>query len=162
VRPQDRVLRGLRTFVDSISDSTIQCSSKQSARSFSQAFAESDVAARDAVVADATKHQASYRNSMEKESAEYYIKTMDRIAQRGLDYPTRERARIKGMLSGKLSPEKKQLFQRRRNILKAFQGTRRKTAAAPTLYRCVDNACVERPQGVSLADCQASCGDVSG
>jgi hypothetical protein len=48
----------------------------------------------------ATKEAAVLRNTDEQESASYYIKTMERQAEKGEGYAKAERARLKGLLKG--------------------------------------------------------------
>lgn len=57
----------------------------------------------------------------DKSNAEYYLKTIVRVGEKGAEYPKTELARLKSMVGGKLSDKKKELFQTRINILSSFQ-----------------------------------------
>ena len=57
----------------------------------------------------------------DKSNAEYYIKTMKRVNDKGADYPKTELARLKKMVGEKVSDKKKALFTNRINILSSFQ-----------------------------------------
>merc|ERR1740117_1392858 len=55
------------------------------------------------------------------ENAEYYVKTMERIQERGSKYPRAERERVKGILKkGGLKPDKQAQMEARVNILTTF------------------------------------------
>ena len=63
----------------------------------------------------------SLRNAEETECAEFYIKTMQRLLEKGDGYPKAERARLKKLMDqDKLAEDKKTTFEKRRNILAVF------------------------------------------
>lgn len=53
-------------------------------------------------------------------AAKVYVKTMERILERGDVFIQTEQTRIDGLLKGKLSNDKKQKMEERRNILHSF------------------------------------------
>ncbi|XP_043289650.1 endoplasmic reticulum resident protein 29 [Venturia canescens] len=53
-------------------------------------------------------------------AAKVYVKTMERIMERGDVFVQTERTRIEGLLKGKLSKDKKRTMEERRNILQSF------------------------------------------
>lgn len=53
-------------------------------------------------------------------AAKVYIKTMERILDRGDVFVQSEQTRIEGLLKGKLSNDKKRSMEERRNILQSF------------------------------------------
>lgn len=53
-------------------------------------------------------------------AAKVYVKTMERIVERGDVFVQTEQTRIEGLLKGKLSNEKKRTMEERRNILQSF------------------------------------------
>lgn len=56
----------------------------------------------------------------DKSNAEYYIKTMKRVGERGAEYPKTEITRLKAMVNDKISEKKKEMFSKRINILSSF------------------------------------------
>lgn len=56
----------------------------------------------------------------DKKNAEYYIKTMNRVNEKGDDYPKKELDRLKAMVKAKISDKKKAMFGPRINILSSF------------------------------------------
>jgi len=55
-----------------------------------------------------------------RSAAKVYVKTMERIMERGDVFVQTERTRIDGLLKGKLSKDKKRTMEERRNILQSF------------------------------------------
>ncbi|XP_008213379.1 endoplasmic reticulum resident protein 29 [Nasonia vitripennis] len=53
-------------------------------------------------------------------AAKVYVKTMERIMERGDVFVQTEHTRIEGLLKGKLSSDKKRTMEERRNILQSF------------------------------------------
>lgn len=53
-------------------------------------------------------------------AARVYVKTMERIMERGDVFVQTEKTRIDGLLKGKLSKDKKRTMEERRNILQSF------------------------------------------
>ncbi|XP_043253546.1 endoplasmic reticulum resident protein 29 [Colletes gigas] len=53
-------------------------------------------------------------------AAKVYIKTMERILEKGNTFVQTEQTRIDGILKGKLSNEKKRIMEEKRNILHSF------------------------------------------
>lgn len=53
-------------------------------------------------------------------AAKVYVKTMEKIMERGDVFVQSEQTRIEGLLKGKLSTEKKRTMEERRNILQSF------------------------------------------
>eukprot|EP01052_Picozoa_sp_SAG31_P009905 SAG31_NODE_531_length_14413_cov_7.712659_7_plen_285_part_00 len=101
------------------------------ARRFMLAASEADAAKE---LKRATTAAADLKQAEEKESAAYYLKVMERMGdgKSGADYPKREKARLKNMIEGgKLSDDKKESFERRQNILKAFTFKKPKTTTPP-------------------------------
>ena len=64
-------------------------------------------------------------------NAEFYVKIMDRIVERGADYPKTERARIAKVLKTSLTEAKRTSMLKRSNILLAFLEAPAATAPAP-------------------------------
>jgi hypothetical protein len=56
----------------------------------------------------------------DKKNAEYYIKTMNRVNEKGDAYPKTELERLKAMVKEKISDKKKAMFGNRINILSSF------------------------------------------
>lgn len=86
------------------------------------------LAAKKKTVAEATTAAEALLSDKEvvtddddKANAEYYIKTIKRVGEKGDDYPKTELARLKSMVDSKISDKKKELFRTRINILSAFQ-----------------------------------------
>lgn len=56
----------------------------------------------------------------QRAAAKVYVKTMERIFERGDIFVQTEQTRLEGLLKGKLSDEKKRTMEERRNILQSF------------------------------------------
>lgn len=56
----------------------------------------------------------------QRAAAKVYVKTMERILERGDIFVQTEQTRLEGLLKGKLSDEKKRTMEERRNILQSF------------------------------------------
>lgn len=56
----------------------------------------------------------------QRPAAKVYVKTMERIMERGDVFVQTEHTRIEGLLKGKLSNDKKRTIEERRNILHSF------------------------------------------
>lgn len=56
----------------------------------------------------------------QRAAAKVYVKTMERILDRGDVFVQTEQTRLEGLLKGKLSTEKKRTMEERRNILHSF------------------------------------------
>lgn len=56
----------------------------------------------------------------QRAAAKVYVKTMERIFERGDIFVQTEQTRLEGLLKGKLSEEKKRTMEERRNILQSF------------------------------------------
>lgn len=53
-------------------------------------------------------------------AAKVYVKTMEKILEKGDVFVQTEQSRIEGLLKGKLSNEKKRSMEEKRNILHSF------------------------------------------
>lgn len=53
-------------------------------------------------------------------AAKIYVKTMEKVLEKGDVFVQTEHTRIDGLLKGKLSKEKKNYMQERKNILQSF------------------------------------------
>ena len=53
-------------------------------------------------------------------AAKVYVKTMERILERGDVFVQTEQTRLEGLLKGKLSKDKKRTMEEKRNILQSF------------------------------------------
>jgi len=56
-----------------------------------------------------------------KKTADYYVKAMNRVAEKGEDFLTKEKERLTKMLSGSVAPDKADEFTVKINILSAFK-----------------------------------------
>lgn len=65
---------------------------------------------------------AGYTSEIDKAAAGHYVRAAQKIVERGASYPETEVKRLQGLLKDakSLSPQKKTLFQVRRNILRVF------------------------------------------
>ncbi|XP_012252614.1 endoplasmic reticulum resident protein 29 [Athalia rosae] len=55
-----------------------------------------------------------------RKAAQVYVKTMERILERGDVFVQLEQSRLEGLLNGKISKDKKRNMEERRNILQSF------------------------------------------
>lgn len=56
----------------------------------------------------------------QRAAAKVYVKTMERMLEKGDVFVQTEQTRIEGILKGKLSNEKKRTMEEKRNILHSF------------------------------------------
>jgi len=75
---------------------------------------------RDNLIADVTKTSESESNPEYKKAGEYYIKVMKKIQEKGVEYLTKEIARLERMLEGHMTAEKRDNMFKRVNILNVF------------------------------------------
>ncbi|XP_076057449.1 endoplasmic reticulum protein 29-like protein wbl [Oratosquilla oratoria] len=59
-------------------------------------------------------------NPSDRRSAEVYVKVMRKLIEKGSEFVSQEKARVKGLMEGKISPEKKEQMQGKLNILQSF------------------------------------------
>merc|ERR1711907_374175 len=92
---------------------------------FAQKFAsQSD--ARDATKAAAEAAASGLTKAAEQESAKYYVLVMKKISEKGDGFVDSEIKRLTKISSGNITPEKKELFKKRLNILPSFKVTEKK------------------------------------
>lgn len=56
----------------------------------------------------------------QRTAAQVYVKTMERILEKGDVFIQTEQTRVENILKGKLSVDKKQSMEKKRNILQSF------------------------------------------
>jgi hypothetical protein len=72
------------------------------------------------LIAEAEKEAESLTAEKEKASANMYIKTMQKVVEKGADFVGTEIERLEKLRSGKLSDKKKEQIGDRLNILATF------------------------------------------
>lgn len=77
----------------------------------------SDKAGRDSILAEAT---AAVEGQEDEKAAKYYIKVMQKIQEKGDDYPANEVQRLERMLGGQMSSKQVDSAHRRKNVLSQF------------------------------------------
>ena len=98
--------------------------------------ADASAGAKERLLTQAKGELGGLRTEAEETSGAYYIKTMERMLEKGAEYAPSERARLKGMVQGKsLASEKKESFEHRINILKPFVPKKKKVRFNPILIR---------------------------
>jgi len=78
-----------------------------------------DVSARDATLSEMEKEIES--NPAEKKTAEYYLKVMKKITEKGDGYVETEIARLDKILAGSMTGDKRDMMFKRKNILGVFK-----------------------------------------
>jgi len=80
-----------------------------------------DPASRAATKAEAERAVAQLHKEDELASGKYYVLVMKKILEKGDSFAALEIVRLTKMMSGSITPQKKELFQKRLNILPAFK-----------------------------------------
>jgi len=76
---------------------------------------------RESVLASATESASKEEDPKYKKSADYYVKYMKKVMDKGDDYPEKEVTRLESLLNGgSMSSEKLDSIVTRKNILKQF------------------------------------------
>ena len=84
-------------------------------------FFETDSEGRPNILRQAQEMAAGLTEDEKTESAEMYVKTMQKIVVTGGGHVGREMKRLKGLRDGKVSDKKKEHLGRRLNVLESFQ-----------------------------------------
>ena len=85
---------------------------------------ETDEEERNAILEDAREERDALKKKRQRESADIYIKIMEKVIEKGNDFVGKERDRIERLSvksSDTLSDQKKESFRVRLNILSAFR-----------------------------------------
>lgn len=83
-------------------------------------FVKADEKERDALLEEAKKKKEKVEGEADQKSAAIYVAVMKKIKEKGDEFPVTEKQRVKKVLDGKVSAEKKAQFQARLNILAGF------------------------------------------
>ena len=84
-------------------------------------FFKADSKDRQAILDKAQEAAESYTTALDKESAQVYVKTMQKIMDKGSKFVQSERERVEKLKDGKVSDKKKEQLGRRINILTSFE-----------------------------------------
>lgn len=75
---------------------------------------------REALISQLSDTAAHESDADFKKSGEYYVKVMKKIQEKGVEYVTKELARLQRMLEGHMTADKRDSMFKRKNILKVF------------------------------------------
>lgn len=84
-------------------------------------FVAAEGDAKNDIIRKAEKVAESLTKEADKESAEVYIKTMQKIADKGSKFIQSEIERVEKLKDGKVSDKKKEQLGKRLNILSSFE-----------------------------------------
>lgn len=73
------------------------------------------------ILDEKSRYLAEEADETNKDSVKAYVRVMKKILEKGEEFIKTEKARIKKLQNGKITEKKKELFQRRLNVLGAFE-----------------------------------------
>lgn len=79
-----------------------------------------DFAAKKQLLRDAEDAWDALKSPSDRKIAETYVKVMRKVLEKGRDFVKQEKTRVEGLMTGRITDEKKEEMQGRLNILKSF------------------------------------------